>query len=254
VAFTTDIAESNFRYRQGLIQKHYGRMVNAMKRNRTQAERSTATRRALVEAAVSRLIAHGYAGATVRNIARESGVSPGAVQYHFKSKEDIAIAALTHLFEEVAQRLAAINPRDTAIDECARRIVDTLWEFYGGTRYFAAAEILMATRQQAALHRRIRSCRLGLAAAYRDMWDRLMGDTLLDPTERRHLLQFVIATLRGLALLRLHERDPELFDPHLARLRDLVAAAMREGAAPRIVDPRARQTPGDLARAPALFV
>jgi AcrR family transcriptional regulator len=207
-------------------------MVRTMKRTRTQAARSSATRQALVEAAVQRLISHGYAGATVRNIARESGVSPGAVQYHFKSKEDIAIAALNHVFEEVARRLAAIDPRDTAIEERAQRIVDTLWEFYGGPRYIAASEILMGTRQQAALHKRVRACRLTLAVAYREMWDRLMGDTLLDPDERRHLLQFIIATLRGLALLRLHERDATLFDPHLARLRELVAAAMREGTGP----------------------
>ena len=83
-----------------------------MKRGRTQAERSTATRQSLVEAAIRQLMPQGYAGATVRNIARESGLSPGAVQYHFKSKEDIALAALTHLFEEVAQRLAAIDSRD----------------------------------------------------------------------------------------------------------------------------------------------
>ena len=225
-----------------------------MKRTRTQAERRTATRQALVEAAVRRLIAHGFAGATVRDIARESGVSPGAVQYHFKSKEDIAIAALSHVFEEVAVRLAAIDPRDTAIDERARRIVDTLWEFYGGPRYFAAAEILMGTRQQAALHRRIRACRLSLAGAYRDMWDRLMGDTLLDPPERRHLLQFVIATLRGLALLRLHERDPALFDPHLARLRELIATAMREGTVQRPGQTSAPEPNTDPTRAPAIFV
>ena len=224
-----------------------------MKRGRTQAERSTATRQSLVEAAIRRLIAEGYAGATVRNIARESGLSPGAVQYHFKSKEDIALAALTHLFEEVAQRLAAISSRDISIDERARRSVDTLWAFYGDTRYCAAAEILMGTRPQF-LHRRIRTCRLGLAAACRDMWDRLTGDMLLDPAERRHLLQFVFATLRGLALLRLHERDPELFDPHLARLRDLVAAALRAGSTSRSPQQRARQPHPDPTRTPAGFV
>lgn len=226
-------------------------MAPPTKRSRSQAERSAATRRALVEAAVRRLIGHGYAGTTVRNIARESGVSPGAVQYHFKSKEDIAIAALAHVFEEVAQRLAAIDPHATSIDERACRIVDTLWEFYGGSRYFAAAEILMATRQQATLHRRIRTCRLALAEAYRDMWDRLMGDTLLDPADRRHLLQFAIATLRGLALLRLHERDSELFDPHLARLRALIVAAMRDGTVPANATPDA---PAVAQRGPALFV
>jgi len=144
-------------------------------------------------------------------------------------------------FEEVAERLSAIDPRDTAIEERAHRIVDTLWELYGGPRYVAASEILMDTRQQAALHKRVRACRLALAVAYREMWDRLMGDTLLDPDERQHLLQFIIATLRGLALLRLHERDPILFGPHLSRLRALVAAAMRDGTS--AVVPAAAELP-----------
>lgn len=236
-----------------LIDKKYERIVCYVKQIRSQAQRSADTRQGLVEAAVRRLISHGYAGTTVRHVAREAGVSAGAVQYHFKSKEDIAIAALTHVFTEVAERLAAIDPRSTAIAERARKIIDTLWEFYGGSRYFAAAEILMATRQQARLHRRIRSCRLALAQAYRDMWDRLMGDTLLDPAERRHLLQFVIATLRGLALLRLHERDSTLFEPHLARLRDLVANAMRDGT---VLKPSQSlpDSPAHTPSAPAIFV
>ncbi|MGH8430460.1 MAG: TetR/AcrR family transcriptional regulator [Solimonas sp.] len=225
-----------------------------MKRTRTQAERSSATRQALIEAAVRRLIAHGYAGATVRNIARECGVSPGAVQYHFKSKEDVAIAVLTHVFGEVAERLAAIDPRGISVDERAHRIVGTLWEFYGGPRFCAAAEILMGTRQQATAQKRVRSARLPLAAAYRDMWDRLMSDTPLDPDERYHLLQFVIATLRGLALVRFHVRDPALFDPHLARLRELVSAAMRDGKVERPVDSRGRPVPIDPDRASAIFV
>ncbi|HTB39806.1 MAG TPA: helix-turn-helix domain-containing protein, partial [Reyranella sp.] len=124
-----------------------------MRRRRTQAARSAATRRALVESAVRQLIAHGYAGASVRNIARDSGLSSGAVQYHFKGKEDVVIAALTHLFAEMAQHLAAPGPRDTAIDKRARHIVETLWAFYGGTSYIAVLEVLVATRPQAALHR-----------------------------------------------------------------------------------------------------
>lgn len=214
--------------------------------------RRAATRRVLVEATVRRLIAHGYASTTIRTIAREGGLSTGAVQYHFKSKEDIGIAVLTHVFEEVAGRLAAIDPRGTTPEERARRIVDTLWEFYGGPRFIAASEILMGTRHQAALHDRIRASRLSLAVAYRDMWDRLMADTSLDPDNRRHLLQFIIATLRGLALLRLHEQDPALFDPHLARLRDLIAAAIRGDAVQ--LPAAARKTPADSGRTSALFV
>lgn len=80
-----------------------------------------------------------------------------------------------------------------------------------------------------------------------------MGDTLLDPDERRHLLQFVIATLRGLALLRLHEHDPALFDPHLARLRHLIAGAMLVGIIVHSLPGRERSAVAE-PHAPPVFV
>jgi AcrR family transcriptional regulator len=221
-------------------------MVNSMRRRRTQADRRAATRRALVDSARRQLIAHGYAGVSVRSIARDSGLSSGAVQYHFRCTEDLVIAALTQLFAEVALPPGAPGLRDMAIDKRARHIVDTLWAFYGGTSYVAVLEVLVATRPQAALHRRIRgACRRGLAAACRDIGERLLGAT------QQELLQFVIATLCGLALLRLHERDRPRVEPHLARLRDLVAAALRLDSsfrAPQAVARRAALSPGGWCR------
>jgi len=207
-----------------------------MRRRRTQADRSAATRGALVDSARRQLIAHGYAGVSVRSIARDSGFSSGAVQYHFRCKEDLVIAALTHLFADMALQPGAAGLRDMAIDKRARHIVDTLWAFYGGTSYVAILEVLVATRPQAALHRRIRgACRRGLAAACRDIGERLLGEG------RQELLQFVIATLCGLASLRLQERDRQHVEPHLARLRDLVAAALRLDSSPGAAQAVARR-------------
>jgi AcrR family transcriptional regulator len=207
-----------------------------MRRRRTQADRSAATRQALVDSARRQLIAQGYAGVSVRSIARDSGLSSGAVQYHFRCKEDLVIAALTDLFTEMALLPDAPGLRDMAIDKRARHIVDTLWAFYGGASYVAVLEVLVATRPRAALHRRIRgACRRGLAAACRDIGERLLGAT------QQELLQFVIATLCGLALLRLQERDLQRVEPHLARLRDLVAAALRRDGSPHVTQTLARR-------------
>jgi AcrR family transcriptional regulator len=220
-------------------------MVNSMRR-RTQAERSAATRQALVDSALRQLIAHGYAEVSVRSIARDSGLSSGAVQYHFRCKDDLVIAVLQHLFAEMAVQPAAPGLRNTAIDKRARHIVDTLWAFYGGASYVAVLEVLVATRAQAALPRRIRgACRRGLAAACRDIGERLLGAT------RQELLQFVIATLCGLALLRLQEGDRQPVEPHLARLSDLVAATLRldsSSRAPQAVARRAVLSPGGWCR------
>lgn len=196
---------------------------------RTQSERRNATRDALIEATIRVLVAEGYAGTTVRTISAAGAVSPGALQHHFASKEALMMAALGRIFEEVAERLEALGGDSADPAGLARRIVATLWAFYGGPRYLAAAEILINTRREAELHGAVRDCRLALGAAYRRMWDRLMQDAPLGPEGRHTLLQFVIATMRGLALLKVHEPDAALYEPQLEWLRALVEGAMRRG-------------------------
>jgi AcrR family transcriptional regulator len=54
-----------------------------------------AVRRAeIVDSAVAEIIAHGVAGMTHANVAARLGLTPTAVAYYFRSREDLAVAAL----------------------------------------------------------------------------------------------------------------------------------------------------------------
>jgi AcrR family transcriptional regulator len=196
---------------------------------RTQAERSAAMRLRLLDAAVRVLIARGYAGTTVRAICGESAVSPGALQHHFPSREEIVMAALDHIFSEVVARLEALDAAPAEPAARAARIIDSLWAFYGGPRYLAASEILMGVRQVPALRQRVGESRARLTEHYRRMWDRLMRGTPLGERPRWTLLTFVISTLRGLALIQVNESDMALVAPQLELLRVMLGRALREG-------------------------
>lgn len=65
-------------------------------------------RRALAEAAWRVVARVGVDGATVREIARESGCSAGAISHYFATKDDILRSALEQADEHVRQRLAAL--------------------------------------------------------------------------------------------------------------------------------------------------
>ena len=54
------------------------------------------TRTNLLDAALSVIRAKGYSGATVDDICETAGVTKGAFFHHFKSKEDLAVAAAEH--------------------------------------------------------------------------------------------------------------------------------------------------------------
>ncbi len=73
---------------------------------RTQAERSEATRDALIEAARPLFAARGYAAVGTEEIVRAAGVTRGALYHHFDGKRDLFEAVYERVEVELAQRIA----------------------------------------------------------------------------------------------------------------------------------------------------
>ncbi len=74
---------------------------------RTQAERSEATRGALVAAARPLFAERGYAGVGTEEIVRAAGVTRGALYHHFAGKRELFEAVYEAVEVELAQRIAA---------------------------------------------------------------------------------------------------------------------------------------------------
>jgi AcrR family transcriptional regulator len=80
-------------------------------------KRSLDTRDALVEAALQVFAAHGFEGATTREIARRAEVALAALPYHFTTKEALWKAAADRIFGQLGEtfrrRLAGLEGVDT---------------------------------------------------------------------------------------------------------------------------------------------
>lgn len=84
---------------------------------RTQAERSEATRAALIAAARELFAARGYAAVGTEEIVRRAGVTRGALYHHFDGKPDLFRACYEQIESELAQRLAdAVAPDAGALE------------------------------------------------------------------------------------------------------------------------------------------
>ena len=77
-----------------------------MKSKRTQADRSAATRDALVAAARPLFAEHGFGAVSTDQIARAAGVTRGALYHQFAGKEDLFAAVFEQVEAEIAARLA----------------------------------------------------------------------------------------------------------------------------------------------------
>lgn len=73
---------------------------------RTQAERSEATRDALVAAARPLFADRGYAGVGTEEIVRAAGVTRGALYHHFDGKRELFAAVYEQIERELAERIA----------------------------------------------------------------------------------------------------------------------------------------------------
>lgn len=113
---------------------------------RTQAERSAATRRRLLDATVACLVELGYGGTTTSAVAERAGVSRGAQLHHYGTRQQLMGAAVEHL---AAQRLEAVQaaaarlPQD---DTRPRRALDLLADALSGPLYAATLELYTAAR------------------------------------------------------------------------------------------------------------
>ena len=75
-------------------------------RRRTQAERSSSTRAALIATARRLFAERGYADVGTEEIVRAAGVTRGALYHHFEGKSGLFRAVFEQLESEIAERLA----------------------------------------------------------------------------------------------------------------------------------------------------
>src|SRR5205085_11655113 len=76
----------------------------------------------LKETAIDCFARYGYQGTSIDRIARESGVTKGAIYYHYKDKNDLLAAAVADRVAEFEDRVQSAC-RDAAPEESLRRIV-----------------------------------------------------------------------------------------------------------------------------------
>jgi AcrR family transcriptional regulator len=126
------------------------------RRRRPQQQRSTETQARLLDATVACLVEHGYAGLTTAAISARAGLSQGALFLHYPSKADLVVAAVEHVFAQLARRyvehLAAADRRRDPIG----RAIRALWHILTLPEYLATNEVYLAARANADLRNAIR--------------------------------------------------------------------------------------------------
>ncbi|OXS31548.1 TetR family transcriptional regulator [Streptomyces sp. XY006] len=167
-------------------------------------DRSRATRQRLLEAAVACLAEHGWAGSTVSVVAERAGVSRGAAQHHFPTREDLFTAAVEYVAEERSTALRALFPEGASGDRHA--VVAALVDLYTGPLFRAALHLWVAASNEEQLRPRVTELesRVG-RETHRIAVDLLAADESVPGV--RETVQGLLDMARGLGLANLLTDD-----------------------------------------------
>ena len=166
----------------------------------TQAERSAATREALLDATLSSLVEDGYAGTTTARVCERAGLSRGAHLHHFQTRAALMAAAVEHLAQQLDDQLV---PALESLPEGPGRSaagLDLLWRAYAGPLFQAALDLWNHARTDPELRAHLEPVERALERQTLSLTHHLFP-TLVDRPGFERLVVMAVATVRGLALL-----------------------------------------------------
>ena len=118
-----------------------------------QQDRSRATRARLLESAITCLAELGYSASTVAVVAEHAGVSRGAAQHHFPTREALFTAALDQMTQERGEQLRREVAGRPNLDTAA--IVTLVFDLFTGTFFRAALMLWVAAASEPQLRAQV---------------------------------------------------------------------------------------------------
>jgi AcrR family transcriptional regulator len=180
------------------------------------ADQAARTRARILDAAVEILFEEGYAGASTLRIQKRAGLSRGGLLHQFASREDLLVAAVSHL--TTARVGALVGERDWPDSPAARigAAVDTMWAQYRQPFFWVSVELWLAARHDPSIARALGPLERELGGLVRASTASFFGADLAAHPAYPLLTELLMTSMRGVALTYALEpdRDPDL-DPHL---------------------------------------
>ena len=163
-----------------------------------QKAKSLRTHATIVRGVVACLDSHGYAETSISRVLEQTGTSRGALQHHFRTKEDLIAETAEYLMERSLRAMRA--PAERRARQLAKELND-LWRGIIHTRdYRALLEILNAMRTDKKLRRRILGILKNWNASIDETMLQLYTSTSGSDEEVIELMAMSRCLLRGLVI------------------------------------------------------
>ncbi len=201
-----------------------------------QQDRSRATRARLLESAIVCLADLGWTASTVAVVAEHAGVSRGAAQHHFPTREALFLAALGHVTHErgeMMRRELAGRPEFST-----GAVVEVVFGLYTGPLFRAALMLWVAAASESLLRDQVLPVEASIGREVHRVVVDLLGVDEQVPGVRE-TVQATLDLARGLGLANLLTDDAERRAGIARRWADILDATLVDSAlSQRSADPR----------------
>lgn len=166
-------------------------------------------RERLIEAALSEFAAHGFDGASTRQIARRVGAHQPQINYHFESKEALWKASLSHLFDLLANELAGPDITQLSDEDMARGLADQIRHLiHFAARHPELNRIMVheSTNPGPRLEWLVENLVQPYFSSLQPLWKRLVKSGIAAPIDPR-LIHHVLLGAVSLVFVNAHELE-----------------------------------------------
>jgi AcrR family transcriptional regulator len=189
------------------------------------AAQGARTRDQILDVALACVDEGGLAYASSNEIARRAGITWGAIQHHFGTRNELFLALIERNFRQLQVDLASADVERSGPLDRLQAVADLVWAYCRDPRYRVSWEIILDFRRDPAALARYEERMRTLEDALVDAWDRLLGTGTGDghhgPPDRTYA-RILFGAMRGFALnLHTHPAAGEYTQERAALVRML---------------------------------
>lgn len=184
-----------------------------------QASKAKATRDKILAAVIALIKESGFSAASSTAIAKKAGITWGAVQHHFGSKEEILQAVVELSSSVYLEQLDSPQLKAGTLQQRVDSMIDIFWQHYSSDLYIAFVEIIMATRGKKRQLSLSRASMQRLLQRNIAIMEDVFQDHAVSNEKLLEAMRFTHRFFAGFALDRVIDPDRPYEEMHVQRIK-----------------------------------
>jgi AcrR family transcriptional regulator len=176
----------------------------------------------------------GYDKATLQNIARGAGITLGAIQHQFDTRDGLMLAVIDENFSLLAHDGKLWSDLPEPLPARAHMFIQRAWDtLYGQPQFVTSWKLFFGCRSSGTLFARINGARAQANPATDRFLFKAFPELQAGGRQETAFAQFFWSSLRGIALLRLFDEPERNLKDQLRMLEEVLIFACTGAASAR---------------------